>query len=63
MLELQVPFFEPLWSRVLVTAICRGWAGFQALTGAPFWSILFGALGVYCAYQFFVVWNPKEKTE
>ena len=63
MFDLQVPFFKPLWIRVLVTVICLGWAGFEFLSGSTFWGMIFGGLGAYAAYQFFVVWNPIEDVE
>jgi hypothetical protein len=25
--DLQHPFYKPLWIRVLITALCLGWAG------------------------------------
>lgn len=60
LLDIQHPFFRPLWRRVAVTAICLLWALFELATGSPFFGILFGAAGLYCAYQFFVVFHPKD---
>jgi hypothetical protein len=56
--DVQHPFFIPLWRRIVVVALCLGWAGFEFATAQPFWGILFGAAGLYCAYQFFVVFDP-----
>jgi hypothetical protein len=56
--DVQLPMFKPLWLRVLLVGFCLGWAVFEAVTGAVFWAILFGASGVYLAYQFFVVFDP-----
>ncbi|MFO1144166.1 MAG: hypothetical protein U1E59_17675 [Amaricoccus sp.] len=52
---------RPLWVRVLVVALCVGWAamefgllGFVGLpVGSPFWGTMFLGLGVYAAYGFF----------
>lgn len=52
---------RPLWVRVLIVALCVGWAamefgllGFLGLpVGSPFWGVIFLALGVYAAYGFF----------
>lgn len=60
-LDLRHPWFRPLWRRVLVVAICLGWAAFELAGGAPFWAILFGAAGLYAAWSFFVAWqDPPE---
>lgn len=61
-LDLNHPFFRPLWIRVAVVAACLGWALFEFLgpRGSPFWGILFGAIGLYSAYAFFLNFNPRE---
>jgi hypothetical protein len=61
-LDLNHPFFIPLWRRVLVVAACLGWAAFEFLgaRGSPFWGILFGAIGLYAAYAFFLNFHPRE---
>ncbi len=58
--DVQHPFFIPLWRRVLLVALCLGWALFEFATAQPFWGILFGATGLYCGYQFFVVFDPPQ---
>lgn len=57
--DLDHPFFRPLWIRVLIVLACLGWAAFEMATGNPFWAILFGAMGLYAAYGFFVAFNPR----
>ncbi|TNC50691.1 hypothetical protein FHG66_06860 [Rubellimicrobium rubrum] len=54
------PFFRPLWLRILIVAVCLLWAMFEASTGQMMWAILFGAIGLYAAYGFFVTFNPRE---
>lgn len=56
--DVQTPFFRPLWRRVAVTSACLAWALMEVTTGAVFWAILFGAAGLYLAWQFFVVFTP-----
>ena len=56
--DVQTPFFRPLWRRVAVTFVCLAWAVMEVSTGAVFWAILFGAAGLYLAWQFFVVFDP-----
>jgi hypothetical protein len=62
-LDVQHPMFQPVWLRGVIVAVSLGWAAFEAIGGNGFWAILFGAAGVYLAYQFFVVWNPKSKED
>ena len=52
-LDVRHPFFRPLWRRVAVVAVCLVWAAVEFLTGSPFWGVLFGAVGIYCAIVFF----------
>ena len=62
-LDVQTPFFRPLWRRVLVTALCLGWAVIELASGAVFWAILFGAAGIHLAWQFFMVFDPPSKKD
>lgn len=59
MLDLEHPFFLPVWRRVAVVALCLGWAVVELVGGAVFWAILFGAAGLYAAHGFFVVWDAE----
>jgi hypothetical protein len=58
--DLQHPFYKPLWIRVLITAVCLGWTVVELLGGNVFWAILFGSVGVYAFYQFFIAFNPRD---
>ena len=60
MFDLQVAFFRPLWIRLAVVAVCLGWAAVEFWTGSPGWALMFGGVGLWCAYEFFVVFNPKD---
>lgn len=61
MFDLQVPFFIPVWRRVLTVGITLGWAVFEVLTGSPGWGLLFGAAGLYAFYGFFIAWTPPTE--
>lgn len=52
--DLKSEFFRPLWRRIVVVVICFGWAGFEFISGAPFWGVIFAGMGAVAAYQFFV---------
>jgi len=51
--DLSHPFFKPLWTRVVIAAGLDIWAIFEFATLELFWGILFGALGIWCTWQFF----------
>lgn len=57
-LDPEHPFFRPLWRRIVVVALCLGWAVFEIVSGSPFWAILFGAAGVYAAWQLLITFDP-----
>jgi hypothetical protein len=61
MFDLQVPFFHPLWRRVVTVAVALGWSVFELLSGSVGWALIFGGMGLYAAWQFFVVWTPEEE--
>lgn len=60
LLDLQHPFFRPLWIRLAVTGVCLAWAGLELWGGNTGWALLFGVLGAFCAWEFFVAFNPRE---
>ncbi len=62
-LGLDHPFFRPLWRRIAVVAVCLGWAVVEFATGGPFWGMLFGGLGLYGAWGFFVAPGPGAAPE
>ncbi|NKW71634.1 DUF3329 domain-containing protein [Rhodobacteraceae bacterium R_SAG10] len=64
-LDLRQPFFLPIWRRVALVAVCLGWSLVEFVTGAPFWGVLFGALGIYVFWQFFLTkWTASnDETE
>ncbi len=57
-LELRHPFFLPRWRRVAVTAALFVWTGVEFLIGSPLFGVLTAALGLFCLYQFFWVFDP-----
>ncbi|MBB4566119.1 hypothetical protein [Rhizobium leucaenae] len=53
------PVYKPLWVRVLIVAVCLGWAIVEALGPQPFWAVLAGGLGVYAAWMLLFSFNPQ----
>ena len=59
--NLHQPFFVPIWRRVALVAFCLGWALVEFFTAAPFWGVLFGSMGIYACWQFFLTeWAPAD---
>lgn len=58
--DLRVPFFLPLWRRILTVASSGGWAVFELANGNPGWAAIFGAASAFCAYEFFIVFDPEN---
>lgn len=56
-LDVQIPFFNEMWRRVGITTALLAWTGVEIAQGSVFWAMLFGGLGLWCAYSFFVVWK------
>lgn len=52
--DFEHPFFDPLWVRVVVFAICFGWGLFEFYTGGVFWGIMFCAMGLWAGHSFFI---------
>lgn len=57
------PWFRPLWRRVLMVLIPAVIAGVDIYHGNFGWALIFGGLGAYAVYIFFIAWNrDKPKT-
>jgi hypothetical protein len=58
--DLRHPFFLPLWRRIATVAFTGLWAGVEFVMGSPGWAVMFGAIAAYCAYMFFIAFDPSE---
>lgn len=59
-LDVSHPMFRPLWVRVVVVAVCLGWAAVELASGSVFWAILFGSAGAYLVYALFITFPPTD---
>lgn len=59
-LDVQVPFFVPMWRRVASVAVVTLWTGVEVMNGAIFWAMIFGAAAAYLAHQFFIAWTGPD---
>tara|TARA_R100000935_G_scaffold58090_2_gene93842 strand:- start:7395 stop:7610 length:216 start_codon:yes stop_codon:yes gene_type:complete len=55
------PFFAPAWRRIVIVVACLSWAVLELMTGAVFWTIIFGSLGLWCLYEFFLSRNARVR--
>lgn len=56
--DVQVPFFAPMWRRVLAVVGLTLWTGMEVSQGAWIWALVFGVPAIYMAHQFFIAWDP-----
>ncbi len=61
--EVRVPFFRPMWRRILVAGGTTLWTGVELMNGAVGWAVAFGAIAIYLIWAFFLAWrDPDELT-
>jgi len=60
MVDLDHPFYRSPAVRIAIVAVCLGWAAVEYTAGALVWSGLFAVVGLYAAWRFFVVFNPRD---
>lgn len=63
LLDLHNEFFRPLWIRVLLLCILFGWSLLEFSTGAPFWGVVFGGIGLVAVWQWFIGDWPEAAGE
>lgn len=51
-------FYQPLWRRVVIVAVCLGWAVVETTRGDPFWAVLTAGAGIYSAWVLLVTFKP-----
>ncbi|SLN62431.1 hypothetical protein AQS8620_02826 [Aquimixticola soesokkakensis] len=61
MFNFDLPFYRPLWLRLGIVILSLGWAIVELTTGSPGFAILFGAVGFFAAYRFFVTFDPDKE--
>jgi hypothetical protein len=62
-IDVDHPFYRPLWRRVLIVAFCAVWTGVEFYNGASTWGFIFLAVGAYAACSLLIFFNPKDKAE
>lgn len=55
MFDFDHPFFDPLWRRIVIVALCFGWGAFEIWNGSLPWGMVFFGMGALAGYNFFFV--------
>jgi len=58
MLDVQVPFFVPLWRRIVTVLVIAVWVAVELARGSLWWALLAGGIGLYLVHQFFFAFDP-----
>ena len=53
------PLYKPLWVRILIVAVCFGWAAVESFGPQPFWAVISGALGAHAAWMLLLNFKPQ----
>ena len=60
-LGIRSPMFLPLWRRVALTGVLAAWALVEGFVlGNPGWFWMVGLVAAYCAWHFFVTFDPED---
>jgi hypothetical protein len=54
------PFYQPLWRRIAVVAVCTAWFVFElAVSHDPLFIPITGALAAYTAWVLLIAWKNQ----
>ncbi|MDG1936351.1 MAG: hypothetical protein P8I83_08055 [Paracoccaceae bacterium] len=60
-INVQQPFFIPLWRRIGVVSACLIWTVLEIYGQNEIWAMFAAAITLYCAHQFFISFNPDSE--
>ncbi len=60
MFNFDIPFFRPLWVRLIVVAVCIGWGLFELMSNSVGFAIIFLSAGFYAGYRLFITFDPDK---
>ena len=58
--DVRHPLFRPFWRRAVIVGAMSAWTVYEIVNGNTVWALAFGAASAYLAYEFFVVFDPKN---
>jgi len=60
--DVQSEKLRPVWIRVLLVAICAGWAVFELLVSQSYlWAGIATAIAAWLFHQLFIAFNPPPR--
>ena len=62
-MDLQIKFFIPIWRRIAVVMSCSIWTCLEIWANNFGWGLFAFLITIYCAYQFFFIFQPKDKED
>ncbi|WP_293449934.1 hypothetical protein [Planktotalea sp.] len=62
-LDLENPFFAPLWIRIAVVVVMAVWGTFELSQGAILWAIIFLGFAAICGWRFATIDYSKTPKE
>lgn len=62
-IDVNHPFYRPLWRRLLIVLFCAAWTGVEFYNGQATWGFIFLAAGAYAACSLIIFYKPKPIEE
>lgn len=64
MINVNDPFYRPLWRRIAINVVSFGWLSFELLVSQNgFWMVIAGAFAAASAWYFLINWkDPPENS-
>ncbi len=53
MIDPNHPFYDALWRRVLIPAVCFVWVAIELYAGEPVWAGIVAVVGLFATYKLF----------
>lgn len=58
MINVNDPFYRPLWRRLAIIAVTLGWLGFELLVGRDgFWTTIAAGMAAMTIWFFLISWK------
>ncbi len=58
--DVRHPFFRPMWRRAVFVGALGLWTIYEISQANWVWAGIFGAATAYLAYEWFIVFDPKQ---
>lgn len=55
LIDLEDPFFAPVWVRFAVVVVIFAWGLFELSRGAVIWATFFLGIGAVCVWRFWTI--------